>query len=382
MMVAGNSAGDSSGRPTGGAAKAARLEPTLPGAYYTDPSILAREWERIFQRSWLYAGREEQVARPGDFVTLPVGNESVLIVRGDDGRLRAFYNVCRHRGSILCAGETGSLKAIRCPYHAWTYGLDGGLKAAPNLRREEGFPKEEFSLHPVALEVWRGGLFVNLEAGAVPPLATALLGMPGRVGRYPLETLRVARHDVHDVEANWKILIENYQECYHCPGVHPELCALVPLYGTGAVDNPGNGEVATFRAGAVTFTHTGTTRRPLFPGLTEQERRTFNGELILPNTWMNFLPDFVQTRTLWPLSPTRTRFVTDWLFDPETMARDDFDPQDAIAFTNLIAEQDWKVCEGVQRGVGSRAHRHGVFTPLEEELGHFKRWVVERLEGP
>jgi Rieske 2Fe-2S family protein len=364
----------------GGGASALRLEATLPSAYYCDPAILDREWERIFQRSWLYAGREERVAGPGDFLTLAVGRESVLVVRDRDSRLRAFYNVCRHRGSRLCAEEAGSLKAIRCPYHAWTYGLDGRLTGAPNLKGVEGFDRDEFSLHPVALEVWQGCVFVNLDA-ACPPLAETLGGAPDRVRRYPLADLRVVARDVHDVEANWKILIENYEECYHCPGVHPELCDLVPLYRTGTVDHPANQELATFREGARTFTLGGTTRRPPFAGLDEREKATYTGELFLPNTWINFLPDFVQIRSLWPLGPTRTRLVAEWLFEPSTMARDDFDPRDALEFTNLIASQDWKVCEGVQQGVASRAHRQGVLTPLEGGVGEVDRWFLARLDS-
>ncbi len=363
----------------GGRASGLRLDATLPSAYYCAPAILDREWERIFHRSWLYAGREERVPKPGDFLTLAVGRESVLVVRDRESRLRAFYNVCRHRGARLCAAETGSLKAIRCPYHAWTYGLDGRLAGAPNLRAADGLDPGEFSLHPVALGVWQGCVFVNLDP-ACPPLAEALGETPDRVRRYPLADLRVAARDVHDVEANWKILIENYQECYHCPGVHPELCDLVPLYGTGKVDHPDNQEVATFREGARTFTLSGTTKRPPFAGLDERDRVTYNGELILPNTWINFLPDFVQIRSLWPLGPTRTRLVAEWLFEPSTMARDDFDPQDALEFTNLIAAQDWRVCEAVQQGVASRAHPRGVLTPLEGAVGEVDRWVLARLE--
>jgi Rieske 2Fe-2S family protein len=358
----------------------AELQATLPGSYYLDPAILREEWERIFFRSWLYAGREERVAKPGGYMTLPVGPESVLIVRDREGALRAFYNVCRHRGSILCEAETGSLKAIRCPYHAWTYGLDGRLLAAPGLR-EAGVPAGEFGLRPVALEVWRGGIFVNLDP-ACRPLREFLGGLPARVERYPLENLRVHTHAVYEVQANWKILVENYQECYHCPGVHPELCDLVPLYRTGVVDEAGTERLALFRDGVATLTATGSSNRPAFAALDERQRRTFDGELLLPNSWMNFLPDFVQTRSLWPLSPERTRIVTDWLFEPEAMARADFDATDVLSFTQLIAEQDWKVCESVQKGVGSRGFGRGVYTPLEEDPGRFARWVAERLGIP
>jgi Rieske 2Fe-2S family protein len=354
------------------------LEPAFPRRAYVDPDVLREEWEKIFLTSWLYAGRADRAAQPGDFFTLDVGGESVLVVRDRDGRLGAFHNVCRHRGSRLCDAESGSVRAIRCPYHAWTYGLDGRLAAAPNLRATDGFDKEKFGLVPVALEVWRGCVFVNLS-DRPGPLHEALGGMPDRVRRYPLEDLKTVHRAVHEVEANWKILIENYQECYHCPGVHPELCDLVPLYGTGVVDQPENSETAVFRSGATTFTRTGTTRRPLFAGLTEAERRTYDGELILPGAWMNFLPDFVQTRSLWPVSPTRTRLLTEWLFEASTVARPDFDPSDALSFTMLISEQDWKVCEAVQRGVGSRSFRQGVYVPLEDAVAEFNRWVAARL---
>lgn len=357
-----------------------RLEPTLAGAYYCDPAILEAEWERIFYRSWLYAGREERVPNPGDYFTLPVGRENVLVVRDKEARLGAFYNVCRHRGTRLCQEEAGSLKAIRCPYHAWTYGLDGRLAAAPNLGDGGGFRAQEFSLYPVALEAWRGCIFINLDKHP-EPLATALEGAPGRVRRYPLEDLRVAVHMVHEVEANWKILVENYQECYHCPGVHPELCYLVPLYGTGEVDAAGGDVRATFRKGAFTLTKSGGSRRPPFAGLSEQDKAVFNGEAILPNMWINFLPDFIQIRTLWPLGPTRTRILTEWLFEADTMARDDFDPKDAVDFTMLISKQDWAVCEAAQQGIGSRAHRHGVFVPLEGDLVEVDRWILRRLEA-
>jgi len=361
-------------------ASGVRLDPALPGRYYFDPSILEQEWERIFRRSWIYIGREDRLSGPGDYLTLPVGSESVLVLRDHDRRLRAFYNVCRHRGSRLCAAEAGTLRSsIQCPYHSWTYGLDGRLLGAPNLKDAAGFCKEDFSLAPVDLEVWRGFVFILLEGGG-ETLATRLGGMPDRVRRYPLEDLKVERRTVHDVEANWKILFENYHECYHCPGAHPELCDLVPLYGTGAVDVVGGDVVARFRKGAITLTRDGSTRRPLFSGLGD-EKRLFNGESILPNMWMNYLPDFIQTRVLWPLSPTRTRIVTEWLFEGSTMARPDFDARDVYDFTMLISDQDWKICEEVQRGVGSRSLRHGVLGPLEEYVVEFDRWVLEQLGG-
>jgi Rieske 2Fe-2S family protein len=365
---------------TGAPASGLRLEPALPSGHYTDPAILERELERIFYRSWLYAGRAESLPEPGDYRTLPVGRESVLVVRGRDTRLRAFYNVCRHRGSRLCAAEQGRLAStIQCSYHAWTYGLDGRLVGAPNLKDQDGFRKEEFGLAPVALETWRGFVFINLEGERAGPFASFLGGMPERTARYPLEDLRVHTTTAHEVEANWKILVENYHECYHCPGVHPELCDLVPLYRSGTVDAPDDGEPAAFRKGAFTFTLDGTSRRPPFATLSEREKRLYNGEALFPNAWINLLPDFVQVRSLWPIGPSRTRITGEWLFEPATMARPDFDPSDAVSFTTLIAEQDWKVCAALQQGVGSRSFSRGIYTPQETPLLEFDRWVLERL---
>jgi Rieske 2Fe-2S family protein len=355
-----------------------RLEPTLPSRYYCDAGIAEQEWERIFSRSWLCAGREAELSGTGEFFTLTAGGENLLIVRGADGQLRAFHNVCRHRGSRLCEAERGQLKsAIRCPYHAWTYGLDGRLLGTPHLREGEHVRRDDFPLHRIGLEVWGGFIFINLRARA-GPLRRQLGKIVERTRRYPLPSLRSGARLVHDVEANWKILVENYQECYHCPGIHPELCDLVPLYRTGWVDAP-DGQSAYFRDGATTFTLGGVTRRPFLSGLGEDEKKRYNGELVLPNMFLNLFPDYVHTRVLWPLGPARTRIVSEWLFEPSTMARNDFDPSDAVDFLNLVGWQDWKVCEEVQKGVGSRAHRHGVYAPHERYAAGFKRWFLASL---
>ncbi len=367
----------------GSVRKVGPLEPTLAGRYYSDPDILAREWERIFYRSWLCAGREERLADAGTYLTLPVGDESVLVVRDTRGTLRAFYNVCRHRGARLCDGEEGRLKgALRCGYHAWTYALDGRLIGTPHLRQEDGFPKDRYSLYPVALDVWGGFVFVNLEGARAAPLAAQLGDAAARVRRYPLASLKVGARRLDEVACNWKILVENYMECYHCPGVHPELCDLVPLYRKGEVDTPDGQDVAYFRDGATTFTLGGATRRPLMSGLSEEERRKYNGEMILPSLMLNLFPDYAHARTLWPLGPARTRIVSEWLFEPGTMRRDDFDPADAVGFIDMVSRQDWKVCEAVQKGVGSRAHAHGVYTPQEAHAAGFKRWFLQRFDAP
>jgi Rieske 2Fe-2S family protein len=210
-----------------------------------------------------------------------------------------------------------------------------------------------------------------------PAFEEQMGGIFSRV-RHPLGSLRAGARTEHVVRANWKILVENYQECYHCPGVHPELCALVPLYRSGEVDAP-DGKAAYFRDGAYTFTLSGTSRRPILAGLEGDDRRRYSGELVLPNMFLNMFPDYVHTRLLWPLAPDRTRIVSEWLFEPATMARPDFDCRDAIDFLTLVGWQDWKVCEGVQRGVSSRSFDGGFYAPQERYAAQFKSWYLERM---
>ena len=358
-----------------------QLQATLAGHFYCDGSILETEWERVFGRTWICAGREERLAEPGRFLTLEVGRESILVVRDREGRLRAYFNVCRHRGARLVTEPEGCLKgAVSCPYHAWTYSLDGRLAGTPHLWEAAGLPKEQFSLRPVAVSTWGGFVFINLEGERAAPLVETLAPLPDRLRRYPLDTLRIGAREEHEVACNWKILVENYLECYHCPGVHPELCDIVPLYRKGIVDAAGSDEIAWFREGATTFTMGGVTRRPFLKGLSDEEKRRYDGESIFPTMLLNVFPDYAQYRILRPLAPDRTRIVTEWLFDPETMQRPDFDPSDAIEFINLIGRQDWEVCELVQKGVGSRSHDHGFYTPQESHSGTFIQWYLKRLE--
>jgi len=352
----------------------------LTGDQYREIAVLEREFERIFFASWLLAGREEQVAKAGGYFTFELGNESVLVVRGRDHVLRAFYNVCRHRGARLCEPGAGRFKgAIRCPYHAWRYALDGRLRAAPKVHESEHFSKDAFALYPAAVEAWEGFIFVRLNT-AGEPLVTQLGHLPERARPYPLESLRVGARAEREVAANWKILIENFMECYHCPGVHPELSKLVPLYGSGEVDASSD-EPPEFREGVVTATRCGTTRRPVFPELRGRPRQRYHAELVLPNLLLYLFPDYVCARSLWPVSPTRTRIVSEWLFEPAVLAQEDPDVDDAVSFLNLLGEQDWRVCEAVQQGVVSRAHTHGVLLEQESEVGEVTRWYLERIQA-
>ena len=372
----------------------AGLQKSLPSSWYLSDDIFAREKEHIFFREWFCAGREEQLPNHGDSLVLDVAGESVLVVRTGQGQLKAHYNVCRHRGARLCTSEargegeqlTGGVTAagtIRCPYHLWTYSLDGRLLSAPHLRAADGLDRGDFSLYPVGLETWSGFFFLNLtpaEAASEGRSLLAQLGpVPERVKRYPLADLRSAHRITYEVAANWKVIAENYNECYHCAGVHPELCEVVPAFRENGGAHLDWESGIAHRDGAFTFTRSGTTNRAPFPTLDQNERIRHKGELIYPNFLLSLSPEHATAFSLWPLAPGRTRVICDFLFHPDEMAKPGFDPSDAVEFWGLINRQDWNICERVQLGMQARVHQFGYYAPMEDLSLDIRRYVHERL---
>ena len=201
---------------------------TLPQRYFIAQDIFLQEQDRIFSRQWLCVGHQDQIPRPGEFFVQDAAGESLIILRDREGEPRAFYNVCRHRGTRLCEEKMGVLReTIRCPYHAWTYALDGSLAGAPHMDKVEGFDKADHSLHSVRLALWEGFLFVNF-ADQAAPLQAVFAPLANKFKHWNLPNLRSARRIAYDVRANWKLIFENYSECYHCPLVHPALSKLTP----------------------------------------------------------------------------------------------------------------------------------------------------------
>jgi Rieske 2Fe-2S family protein len=368
------------------------LELSLPGPSFTSEAEFAREREAILFADWFCVGREESLAGPGDYLTADVAGESILVVRGTDGcSLTGFYNLCRHRGSRLvpvagsqpdggrapsgCAGT-----AIRCPYHGWTYGLDGSLRAAPFLPELRRY-RDRLALHPVAVTTWGGFVFARLDAGrgGRRPLADQLNGADGRLAAYPLAELRSAHRIVYRIAANWKVILENYNECYHCGPVHPELCDLIPAFRRGGGGDLDWDAGIQHRDGTYTFTLTGTTRRAPFPGLGESDRARHRGELILPNLLLSLSADHVAAFTVWPHGAGRTTVLCDFLFHPDEIARADFDPSDAVEFWDLVNRQDWSICEQVQDGMSSRMFTAGYLAPMEQPSADVGRYVTRRL---
>jgi glycine betaine catabolism A len=359
---------------------APNLRPTLDAAIYLSEEVWQRERERIWFDQWVLVGREHDVAERGDRLVVDVAGESVLIVRGADGELFAHANVCRHRGAELVdrsaspCGNVGA--AIRCPYHAWTYGYDGVLKRAPFLDTggidgETGANGTGIRLHGLAVDVWGGFVFVH--AGAPSESLTRQLGL--------IAELRRGANLTYEVAANWKVLAENYNECYHCGPVHPELCELVPAFrrGGGGLDWP---DGIPHRDGAWTFTTTGTSTRPPFPDLDEIERVRHKGELVYPNLLLSLSAEHVAAFRIVPHGPASTTVVCDLLFHQDAIADPAFDPSDAVELWDVVNRQDWSICESVQRGMSSRWWRGGWFAPMEDDTADITVWYRRRMEGP
>jgi Rieske 2Fe-2S family protein len=339
---------------------------TLAQCYFTSPEVFVRERERIFWTQWVCLGHQSQIPNPRDFFLQEIAGESLITVRGQDEQVRAFYNVCRHRGTRLCEEKSGSLhQTIQCPYHAWTYALDGRLLGAPHMDDVAGFDKTAYSLYSVNLATWEGFIFVNLSERAAIPHEKMFAPLAGKFTHWNLPKLRSARRIEYDVSANWKLIFQNYSECYHCPLVHPALSKLTP-YDSAENDlceGPFLGGFMAINKGSMT-TSGNTCALPVGDIKAEDHRRVFYYS-IFPNMLLSMHPDYVMVHLIRPIAPGRVTILCDWLFHPDAFAQPHFNPEDAIEFWDITNRQDWHVCELSHAGISSRAYRPGPYSPRE-----------------
>ena len=355
---------------------------TLPAEFYLDPRYFRREMESLFARMWLAAGRVEQVEAAGQFFLREVLGEPLIVTRSASG-VRAFYNVCRHRGTQLCTEPSGRFAgSIQCPYHAWTYDLDGLLIGAPHMDEVPHFRREDHPLHTVRADVWDGHVFISLDA-AGGPLAAQLGDLPDKFRPWRMEELRLGRRITYDVRANWKLIVQNYNECLHCPNLHPALNRLShylsgeneplrPTYMGGRMD---------LRPGVDTLSRDGSCPRAFLPGLSPDDRRRVYYYAIFPNMLLSLHPDYMMVHTLWPVAPDRTINICEWHFHPAELAREGFDPADAVEFWDETNRQDWHVCELSQAGIGSRAYSPGPYSNREDLLYAFDLMIARLHDG-
>jgi Rieske 2Fe-2S family protein len=350
----------------------------LPREAYTDPEVFAWEAEHFLRGRWICVARGEEVAASGDQKAISVGKEAVLLVRGEDGTVRAFSNVCRHRGhELLPCDSSVRGRAIVCPYHAWGYGLDGSLKAAPNFRDVPGFDRSEFPLLGIACEEWHGYVFLNMSGDAAP-VAEQLSSLEPIVAAYNIADLVTKDRHEYVVDSNWKILSENYAECYHCPSIHPELCAVSPPDSGGDYEGEGAwvGGWMELIEGGQTMSLDGASHGDPIPGLSAEQASTIGYLQVFPNLLISLHPDYVMTHKLTPLSAGQTHIECTWAFPRSVAEREGFDPAYAVDFWDITNRQDWNACESVQRGLANERWTPGPIAPMESTVYRFETMVA------
>lgn len=354
---------------------------TLAREYYTSGDVFDRETERIFLARWLYAGRASELAGPGAFFVFEVDGESVIVLRDVEGRIRAFHNVCRHRGTRLVEESGGRFsRSIQCPYHAWTYGLDGRLIGAPFMDDVRDFRREDHPLLGVGAAEWEGGVFLNL-APEPEPFERAFAPLIGTLDRWGLGELEVAHRITYEVAANWKLVFQNYSECYHCPTLHPRLNRLTPFRDAwnDLEEGPFLGGPMRMSMEGGSMTMTGRRCAAPLPGLGEEDLSLVRYYTIFPNLLLSLHPDYVLVHRVDRLRVDRTRIVCEWLFHPDAIAAAGFDPAGAIEFWNTTNLQDWHVSELSQRGISSRAYTPGPYSELESMIAAWDREYLRTL---
>jgi glycine betaine catabolism A len=365
------------------------LLPALDRSWYVDPQVFAAEQEAIFAKRWMLAGRSSEIAETGAYLTVTVADDNVIVVRQADGTAAAMLNVCRHRGARILLDDHGVCnRVIRCPYHAWAYGFDGSLRGAPNLREWVNDDQESLGLQTVAVHEQYGCLWVNLDPGGVAwaddigVQIESRMGDSERIDAWELDRLQTGRRIVYDIAANWKHLIENFMECYHCTSIHPELVHVIPEFRGGVASQAnGAGYGSAIGEQVAGFTVDGRAGLEPLPLVPEEDRRRYFGMTIRSTAFFNLVGDHAIIHRISPVSVDRTTLVCDWLFAPEALAAG-ADIDATVELFHRVNLQDFEACERCQLGATSRTYaHHGVLVPTEHHLEGFYDEVRQAVTG-
>ncbi|MBA3689961.1 MAG: aromatic ring-hydroxylating dioxygenase subunit alpha [Actinobacteria bacterium] len=357
---------------------------TLPAQAYLSPEVFVWEQEHLFEAGWVCLGRADALANTGDQRAVRVGQEGILLVRDQHGALRGFFNVCRHRGhELLEPGGERSLRAIKCPYHAWVYGLDGSLNGAPRFGDVAGFDRADHPLIPVPVTEWHGWIFVN-ASGTGPDFDDHVGNLGSLLSAWEPQRLFVGDAHEYVIAANWKTITENYHECDHCPSIHPALCAVTPPDSGENLPHDGDwvGGSMVLKDFAETMSLTGASSGVRLRGLSDSQAREVVYVGLFPNLLISLHPDYVMTHRIEPIGPDASKVECTWLFPPEAREHPGFTPDYASEFWDITNREDWLACESVQRGLASRGQRQGPFSAGEDEVHAFQAMVARAyLEG-
>jgi len=356
----------------------------LPREAYVDPKVFEWEKQNIFA-GWHCVGHAGDLEGAGAQKAVGADPNGVLLVRGEDGQVRAFANVCRHRGhELLSCGGMAKRRGIVCPYHSWSYKLNGELRNAPGFDSVDGFDFDtsQFGLTELRLVNWHGYLFVD-PSGADVDFGEHVVGMEDIIGPYRPEDLTVVARHSYELDTNWKVIVENYQECYHCQAIHPELSRISPPTSGENIELPGDwmGGWMSMIDEAQTMSLSGQSGGVAIKGLSQQELRTVMYLVGFPNLLVSLHPDYVMTHLMTPLAVDRTHVECAWAFPKEALEKPDFDPSYAVDFWDLTNRQDWAACGSVQRGLSSPHSRPGPLAPDEDGVYQFVTRVARAYTG-
>ncbi|MDB4494187.1 aromatic ring-hydroxylating dioxygenase subunit alpha [Pseudomonadales bacterium] len=354
---------------------------TLPGEYFTSREVYDQETDQIFLKSWICAGRASTIPNPGDFFLHEMDGESFIIIRAESGQINCLYNVCRHRGTRITQESCGHIKSrLHCPYHAWGYDTDGNLKSAPNMMGTDGFCEQDHSLKNASCVTWQGFILINKQK-KVSSFQTDFDDILNRFDDWELDLLLSVHEISYEVKANWKVIFQNYSECYHCSLVHPQLRPI-----TSVANASNDFEHGHFLGGPMILAddYKSVTTSGEWCGLplkklsTEDLRRVYFYTMC-PSLFISPHPDYVLTHRIERVDVDTTRIVCNWLFPPAVLQRDSFDASEAIEFWDLTNRQDWEICELTQKGVRSRAYQPGPYSELESMLAAFDRHYLSLM---
>lgn len=358
---------------------------TMPQEYYTSPEVFAKEQEKLFRNNWVYVGHVGNIPNSGDYIVADQTSDSLLVIRNKTGGVSSFFNICRHKGTLICNQEEGTLEknVIQCDYHNWAYdSSDGHLIKAPRMEETPNFKKEEHGLHRAEVHIWEGFIFVYLGLDKAPPFEKSFPGLEGSLKDWNMADLRSYKKISYEIDANWKLMAENFNECYHCPTLHPALSRLI-------INDSGNndfteGEVLggflEFKPGVESITTTGKLAGLPLANLKKEDMNRGYYYSVGPTMLLNIHPDYVLVHRVVPRSPEKTTIISEWFFKPESFESPDFNPDTAVEFWDMTNWQDWKICERGQKGIRSMAYQPGPYSSRESLLAAYDRNYINRVD--